>query len=74
MTITNITDSVTTVLTALWSMFGSIVTTITSNMLLAVPVYIALMGGLALFAISIAKRLGLRGVSSSGRRRYRRRR
>lgn len=72
MTISNVFDAMSTVYTTLLTMFGSIVTTITGNPLLYVPVLIALLGGLVMLAIGIVKRLGVRGVSSSGRRRRRR--
>lgn len=72
MTISNVFEAMSTVYTTLLTMFGSIVTTITGNPLLYVPVLIALLGGLVMLAIGIVKRLGVRGVSSSGRRRRRR--
>lgn len=72
MTISNVFTAMTTVYTTLLTMFGSVVTTITGNPLLYVPVLIALLGGLVMLAIGIVKRLGVRGVSSTGRRRRRR--
>lgn len=72
MTIANVFTAMTTVYDTLLTMFSSIVLTITGNPLLYVPVIIALLGGLVMFAIGIVKRLGVRGVSSTGRRRRRR--
>lgn len=72
MTIANVFTAMTTVYDTLLTMFSSIVSTITGNPLLYVPVIIALLGGLVMFAIGIVKRLGVRGVSSTGRRRRRR--
>lgn len=72
MAISDVFTAMSTVYSTLLSMFGSIVTTITGNPLLYVPVLIALLGGLVMLAIGIVKRLGVRGVSSTGRRRRRR--
>lgn len=51
--------------------FGNVVTTITGNPLLFVPVLISLAGGLMLFAVGIVRKMGLRGVGGGGRRRRR---
>lgn len=72
MTIAAVFEAMSTVYTTLLTMFGSIVTTITGNPLLYVPVLIALLGGLVMLAIGVIKRLGVRGVSSAGRKRRRR--
>lgn len=72
MAISDVLTAMSTVYSTLLSMFGSIVTTITGNPLLFVPVLFALLGGLVMLAIGIVKRLGVRGVSSTGRRRRRR--
>lgn len=73
-TIQNVLDAMTTVLTSFYSMFSSVVDTITGNNLLFVPVLFGLLFGLITFAISVVRRLGVRGVASSGRgrRRFRR--
>lgn len=71
MSITDVLSAMTTVYETILTMFGSIVTTITGNPLLFVPVLFALFGGVAMFALGIVKRLGVRGVSSTGRRRRR---
>ncbi|MEE1321076.1 MAG: hypothetical protein UHM85_06025 [Acutalibacteraceae bacterium] len=72
MTVADVFTAMSTVYTTLLTMFGSIVTTITGNPLLYVPVLIALLGGLVMLAIGVIKRLGVRGVSSAGRKRRRR--
>lgn len=69
MTITEVFAAMTVVYEAILSMFGSMVTTITGNPLLYVPVIFALLGGLVLFAIRVIRKLGIRGISSGGRRR-----
>lgn len=64
------------VLTALTSvyglvvgMFSNVINTITGNPLLYVPVLFALLGGVIMFAIGVIRKLGVRGVSSGGKRR-----
>lgn len=71
MTIADVFTAMTTVYNTVLTMFGSMVTTITSNPLLYVPVLIGLLGGLVMFAIGVVRRLGVRGISSTGRRRRR---
>ena len=74
MTIANVLGAMTTVYDLIIGMFANVITTITSNPLIFVPVLIALLGGIVMFAIGVIRRLGVRGISSSGRRRGRRRR
>lgn len=74
MSIANVLSSMTTVYDLIIGMFANVITTITSNPLIFVPVLIALLGGIVMFAIGVIRRLGVRGISSSGRRRSRRRR
>lgn len=74
MTIANVLSAMTTAYDLIISMFANVITTITSNPLIFVPVLIALLGGIVMFAIGVIRRLGVRGISSSGRRRGRRRR
>lgn len=69
MTTSAVFEQMTVVLNAVFSMFGSMVTTITGNPLLYVPVLFALLGGLVLFSIRVIRKLGIRGISSAGRRR-----
>lgn len=74
MTIANVLSAMTTAYDLIIGMFVNVITTITSNPLIFVPVLIALLGGIVMFAIGVIRRLGVRGISSSGRRRSRRRR
>ena len=74
MTIANVLSAMTTVYDLIIGMFANVITTIRSNPLIFVPVLIALLGGIVMFAIGVIRRLGVRGISSSGRRRSRRRR
>ena len=74
MSIANVLSSMTTVYDLIIGMFANVITTITSNPLIFVPVLIALLGGIVMFAIGVIRRLGVRGISSSGKRRGRRRR
>ena len=74
MTIANVLSAMTTVYDLIIGMFANVITTITNNPLIFVPVLIALLGGIVMFAIGVIRRLGVRGISSSGRRRSRRRR
>lgn len=73
MTISKVFEAMTTVYETVLTMFGNMVTTITGNPLLYVPVLIGLLGGLVMFAIGVVRRLGIRGISSAGGRRRRRR-
>lgn len=63
-TIANVLDALKTVYTVLVGLFTNVITTITGNPLLYVPVLIALLGGLVMFAIKVIRKLGVRGVSS----------
>lgn len=74
MSISVVLGAMTTVYDLIIGMFANVITTITSNPLIFVPVLIALLGGIVMFAIGVIRRLGVRGISSSGRRRGRRRR
>lgn len=74
MSIASVLSSMTTVYDLIIGMFANVITTITSNPLIFVPVLIALLGGIVMFAIGVIRRLGVRGISSSGKRRGRRRR
>lgn len=63
-TIANVLTSMSTVYTLLVSLFKEVINTITGNPLLYVPVLIALLGGLVMFAVKVIRKLGVRGVSS----------
>lgn len=73
MTIAGVLGAMTTVYNLIIGMFSNVITTITGNPLIFVPVLIALLGGIVMFAIGVIRRLGVRGISSSGKRRRRRR-
>lgn len=73
MTISNVLEAMTTVYDVIIGMFSNVINTITGNPLIFVPVLIALLGGIVMFAIGVIRKLGVRGISSSGRRRRRRR-
>lgn len=73
MSITGVLGAMTTVYDLIIGMFANVITTITNNPLIFVPVLIALLGGIVMFAIGVIRRLGVRGISSSGKRRRRRR-
>lgn len=60
------------IVAVVWTVFGDCAKTIMDNPLLFVPVLIAIGGTLIMFGIGVFKRLGVKGVSSSGRRRRRR--
>lgn len=74
MSISGVLGAMTTVYDLIIGMFSNVITTITNNPLIFVPVLIALLGGIVMFAIGVIRRLGVRGISSSGKRRGRRRR
>lgn len=73
MSISGVLGAMTTVYDLIIGMFSNVITTITGNPLIFVPVLIALLGGIVMFAIGVIRRLGVRGISSSGKRRRRRR-
>ena len=73
MSISGVLGAMTTVYDVIIGMFSNVITTITGNPLIFVPVLIALLGGIVMFAIGVIRKLGVRGISSSGRRRRRRR-
>lgn len=52
----------------------NIISMIVANPLVFLPVLMAIFAGIVMFAIGLVKRLGIRGVSSSGGRRRGRRR
>lgn len=63
-TIENVLEALGSVYGVLVGLFTNVITTITGNPLLFVPVLIALLGGLVMFAIKVIRKLGVRGVSS----------
>jgi len=73
LSIAGVLGAMTTVYDLIIGMFANVISTITNNPLIFVPVLIALLGGIVMFAIGVIRRLGVRGISSSGKRRRRRR-
>lgn len=71
-TFSSVLESIGTVVSAIWAMFGNIATIITSNMIIFVPIVLAFMLSLVGLALVIMKKLGVRGINSGGRRRRRR--
>lgn len=63
-TVSNVITALESVYTLLISLFKNVIDTITGNPLLYVPVLIALLAGLVMFAIKVIRKLGVRGVSS----------
>ena len=63
-TIASVLEAMQVVYGVLVNLFTNVITTITGNPLLYVPVLIALMGGLVMFAVKVIRKLGVRGVSS----------
>lgn len=62
--VSDILGALSSVYDVLVGLFTNVITTITSNMLLFVPVLIALLGSLVFFAVKVIRKLGVRGVSS----------
>ena len=73
MTTTDVFAVLTEIMGAIWGVFGDCASTIMSNPLLYVPVLIGIAATVIMFAIGIVRRLGIKGVSSAGSRRRRRR-
>lgn len=69
MSISSVLTAMTTIYDVIIGMFANVINTITGNPLIFVPVLIALLGGIVSFAIGVIRRLGVRGISSSGKRR-----
>ena len=63
-TVANVITALQSVYGVLVGLFSNVISTITGNALLYVPVLIALLGGLVMFAIKVIRKLGVRGVSS----------
>lgn len=73
MTTANVFEVLTEIMGTIWGVFSDCASTIMDNALLYVPVLIALAASVIMFAIGVVRRLGIKGVSSSGGRRRRRR-
>lgn len=72
MTVNDVFTALTTIMGTIWDVFGNVTTIVVDNKLLFVPVLLAFSGTIVLFCISLFRKLGVRGLASSGRRRRRR--
>lgn len=72
MTVANVFSALQDIIAVIWDVFGDCARTIMSNPLLFVPVLLGIAGSLIFFAIRIVRKLGIKGVASSGGRRRRR--
>lgn len=72
MTVNDVFTALTTIMGTIWDVFGNVTTIVVENKLLFVPVLLAFSGTIVLFCISLFRKLGVRGLASSGRRRRRR--
>lgn len=72
-TTANVFSVLTEIMGVIWGVFADCASTIMDNPLLFVPVLIALAATVIMFAIGVVRRLGIKGVSSAGGRRRRRR-
>lgn len=72
MTVNDVFSALTTIMGTIWNVFGSVTSIVVDNKLLFVPVLLAFSGTIVLFCISLFRKLGVRGLASSGRRRRRR--
>ena len=70
-TIDNVLDAMSDVLAVIMGMFSNVINTVTGNPIIFVPVLFAILGGIILFAIGLIRKFGVRGISSTGRRRRR---
>lgn len=71
-TFSDVLTAIGSVIGSIWTMFGSMASIVTDNMIIFVPVILAFMLSLVGCALAIMKKLGLRGLNSGGRRRRRR--
>lgn len=72
MTVNDVFTALTTIMGTIWDVFGNVTSIVVDNKLLFVPVLLAFSGTIVLFCISLFRKLGVRGLASSGRRRRRR--
>lgn len=73
MTIANVFTALTTVLGTIWDVFTEAISMVTSNPLVFVPVLLALSVSIVMFVLTIIRKLGVKGIATSGGRRRRRR-
>lgn len=72
MTIADVFTQASTVLGSFWTVFGQIVTMITSNPLLYASILLGLGATLVMTIVVVVKKLGIKGIASAGGRRRRR--
>lgn len=72
MTIADVFTQATTVLGTFWNVFNQVVSMITGNPLLYVPILLGLGISIVSVVVVVIKKLGIRGISAGGRRRRRR--
>lgn len=70
-TISDVFENITAILAMVWSTFGNVVSTITGNPLLYVPVILGLGVSIILGVVKLVKRMGIKGIGSGRRRRRR---
>lgn len=63
-TVSSVLTALTSVYDVLVGLFTNVISTITGNPLLFVPVLLALLGSLVMFAVKVIRRLGVKGISS----------
>ena len=73
MTVTDVFGALTTVLGTIWNVFTEVVSMITGNPLVFVPVLLAMSVSIVMFVLTIIRKLGVKGIATSGGRRRRRR-
>lgn len=70
-TISDVFESITSVLGMIWSIFGNCVSTITGNPLLYVPVILGLATSAILGVVGLIRKMGVKGIGGGRRRRRR---
>ena len=63
-TLSGVLESMTTVFTTIIGLFTNVISTITGNPLLLVPVLLAILFTLVFFVVKVIRKLGVRGVHS----------
>ena len=63
-TLSGVLESMTTVFTTIIGLFTNVISTITGNPLLLVPVLLAILFTLLFFVVKVIRKLGVRGVNS----------
>ena len=70
-TIQNVFDAITSILAIVWDTFTSVISTITGNPLLYVPVILGLGVSIILGVVKLVRRMGVKGMGAGRRRRRR---